>query len=89
MKPPDVFGIIVRTVGLLLLLFGLLNFLGAIATAISPQLSRGGTAGYYVGIGTVVVFVAAYFLSGAPRLVDFAYGPEDAERENEPSTKQE
>jgi len=82
MKPRDCFGVVVRTVGLLLMLFSLFYFYGAVAASVSPALGRGGTPVYYIGIGVVMMFVGLYLLRGAPHLLRFAYGKEQDDRDD-------
>jgi hypothetical protein len=83
MKPRDCVGVVVRTVGLLLMLYSLFYFYGALAAASSPALRRGGTPVYYIGIGVVMMIVGLYLLRGAPHLLRFAYG----EEENDPDER--
>ena len=64
MKPRDCFGVVVRTVGLLLMLYSLFYFYGAVAAASSPALRRGGTPVYYIGIGVVMMIVGLYATLG-------------------------
>ena len=87
MKPRDCFGVVVRTVGLLLMLFSLFYFIGGVAAAISPSLGRGGTPVYYVAIGGVMILVGLYLLRGAPHLLRYSYGgdKEDSDRPQDPA----
>jgi len=77
MKSKDYFGLVVRVVGLFLILFSLFYFYGSVATAISPELGRGGTPLYHAGIGIVMLLVGLYLVRGAPHLTRFAYGGDE------------
>jgi hypothetical protein len=86
MKPRDCFGVVVRTVGLLLVLFSLFYFYGAVAATVSPALGRGGTPVYYIGIGVVMMSVGLYLLRGAPHLLRFAYGKDQDAQDDQHDT---
>ena len=84
MKPRDCFGVVVRAFGLVLTLFSLFYFYGAVAAAISPALGRGGTPIYYIGIGAVMVSVGLYLLRGAPLLLRYSYGKDEHDPDGHP-----
>lgn len=73
MTPRDIFGIVVRTIGLLTLLSGVYAFgLGASVNADVP------------GIAVLGPFiVGVYLLRGAPHLLDVAYPPKKTRRRGE------
>ena len=65
MKPQELFGLLVRLVGLVLILYGL-RYLTVLATAQRPLV---GLLLYVV----LVFVIGAYFLRGAPRLLGWCY----------------
>jgi hypothetical protein len=69
MKPAELFGVIVRTVGLLLVLFAL--FLIVVATVHLVAKGPDFLEGYLCGVPGL--FVGIYFLSGAELLVNSVY----------------
>ncbi len=56
MKAKDWFGLVVRVVGLFLVLFSLFYFFAAVASAISPELGRGGTPPQSLDVQSQVTF---------------------------------
>ena len=86
MKPRDIFGIIVRTFGVILvvyslwyLLYGLLQLIGC-----EQEQKPGELLGNFL-FGGVLFFLATYFLRGAPRLLNFCYpsDEQDFEKQND------
>lgn len=78
MKAKEIFGIIVRVVGLLALVSGL----GA-AYAAFGMLSFGRLLARALLYGIPYLLVSLYLLRGAPHLVRFSY-PEEKSKENDP-----
>lgn len=76
MKPRDVFGVVIRSVGLLALLGSLLYLYSALVALFAPAIPQAYSPGSYIGACIVLLLFSAYFLRGAPHLVRFAYGPE-------------
>ena len=76
MKPRDVFGIVIRSVGLLSLLGSLLYLYSALVALFAPDTPRASSPLSYIGACIVMLLFSAYFLRGAPHLIRFAYGPE-------------
>ena len=69
MKPPDVFGILVRTVGLVITLGATCKILSLL-----PDLLGGSwTALMSIGITVPVLLVGLWLLRGANALINFAY----------------
>ncbi len=64
MTPRDVFGIVVRSAGLFVLVSWIYTLLGAGVTGAYPLLAQ----------ALVSFFVGVYLLRGAPLLMDMAYG---------------
>ena len=72
MKPHELFGVVVRSIGLVILLAGLLYLYSAVAVAFAPDKGVDSPVSYFVaGFGALLVSI--YFLRGAPLLVRFAY----------------
>ena len=70
MRPSDAFGVIIRSIGLLLILSALWVLFWAILNLV------GGGPGNVLGMmisGIPMLFVGIWFLGGAPSLVSFAY----------------
>jgi hypothetical protein len=74
MKPADIFGLIVRTIGLALLLYGFWYLMSAAIYLISPspEYPAGALQGYLTS-GVSILVVSLIFLKGAPFLTRFAY----------------
>ena len=79
MKPKDIFGIIVRTIGVILVLFSFLYFYGAVAASFKPELGRGAPPIYHIGFGFILLAIGTYCMRGAPKWLDFAYPDERAD----------
>ena len=76
MSPAKIFGIVVRSLGLCLLVYSVWYLLYGIATIAGLQ---GEAAKYRIEFfisGGFLLFVSIYFLKGAPQLVKFCY-PEE------------
>ena len=76
MKPRDVFGVVIRSIGLLSLLGSLLYLYSALVALFAPDTPQASSPLSYIGACIVMLLFSAYFLRGAPHLVRFAYGPE-------------
>ena len=83
MKPRDIFGVVIRSVGFLALLGSLLYLYSAIAVLFAPDTPRASSPLSYVGASIVTLLFSLYFLRGAPHLVRFAYGPERQDPEDD------
>jgi hypothetical protein len=70
MRPEDVFGIIVRTIGLLLMLSWLIIIWMAVASG----------SAFALLIAFVICTLGGYLLRGAPHVVAFAYPPQAMDR---------
>ena len=81
MNAKDVFGIIIRVLGLLGVLWGC-SYLGAIVFWLLGRHVPGSTIFYYFLASCLTLAVGIYFLRGAPRIVRFAYP--DTEKKHEP-----
>jgi hypothetical protein len=79
MKPRDAFGVVVRSAGLLLLMFGLYELMGSVYVMLTPDKPHAASAAVAAIYGAVSVVGSLVLLKGAPRLVRFCYG--EGERE--------
>lgn len=70
MKPSEVFGVVIRTIGLLLLMFAVAQFLMALLNLMGG--GPGNAAAMILG-GTPSLLVGLWFLRGAPIIVSYAY----------------
>jgi hypothetical protein len=70
MKPSEAFGVVIRSVGLLLIVAALWVLFGAILTLVSGGL--GSFIGMLIG-GMPMLFVGIWLLGGAPYIVSIAY----------------
>jgi hypothetical protein len=78
MKPRDCFGIVVRSIGLLLFALGLGYFFSSIwIFFVGPQ--DAWLVWTFSGLGIVYFAIRLYLLRGAPHVVRFAYGGEKEE----------
>ncbi len=78
MKPKDVFGIVVRTIGLLLMI----SWVFAVVAALVSQ------RGTMILNAFLIFAVGGYLLRGAPLLLDWAYSSDGAtDRETKSSNK--
>ena len=74
MKPRDIFGLIVRSFGLGIFLFGMWYLLSALSDLAGIDTPRDkDEMRAFFPIGAACVLVAVYFLRGAPHLVRFCY----------------
>jgi hypothetical protein len=71
MKPPEIFGLIIRVFGLVLLPYGLWCLVAALLRLVGVK----GPHDFmpYFFIGAVIVIFSAYLLRGAPHLLRFSY----------------
>jgi hypothetical protein len=77
-KPKQIFGIVVRSIGVLLLILGALYVLSGVVVLISPNFKPNlSPAWHYFFIG--IVGISLYFLRGATHLVRFAYPGENSD----------
>ncbi len=73
MTPKDCFGVVVRSVGLLVLLLGVYELLGSIYVLVTPSRHHNATSPVYIVYGVIFLAVSLYFLHGAPGLMQFCY----------------
>ena len=73
MTPREYFGLIVRTIGLLLLVFGLYELLTCIYVLVTPSRRHLAPSPAYGTFGLFYVIVSLYLLRGAPALMRFCY----------------
>lgn len=73
MTPKDCFGVVVRSVGLLVLLLGVYELLGSIYVLVTPSRHHNATSPVYIVYGVFFVALSLYFLCGAPGLMQFSY----------------
>lgn len=83
MRPRDWFGVVVRTIGLLTLIAGLMYIGTAIFTITNPVMPRDTSPLGYVVCGISVSLVGLYFLRGIPGLMGWCYPKESEERSAE------
>jgi hypothetical protein len=72
MRPPEVFGLVVRVLGLTMTMYSLWSLVTNIAISMSVPGVDGITV-WFVVTAIVGVVVGIYFLRGAPRLLRFSY----------------
>jgi len=82
MKPRDIFGVVVRSVGLLALLASLLYLYSVFVALYSSETRSGSSPLTYIGAFIVTFLFSIYFLRGAPHLVRFAYGSENQDSDD-------
>lgn len=73
MRPVQVFGVVMRTFGLALLIYSLWYLLYGVATVFGlPEFRAGFKVGYFLS-GSLFLVVSIYLLRGAPHLMKFCY----------------
>jgi hypothetical protein len=77
MNPRDLFGVVIRTVGVLILFGSLLYLYSAVVVLLVPETPHTSSPARYIGAFIILLLVSAYFLRGAPLLVRFAYRDEN------------
>jgi hypothetical protein len=75
MSPAKVFGIIVRTVGLFLLVYAIWYIIYGVAAVLGLQTPPNYKIGYFLS-GFVFLAISLYFLRGAQALLKFCYPAE-------------
>ena len=75
MTARDCFGLVIRTVGLASILWGLQYLYSPIGVLLNPEPSDSSIL-YYLAYGVAYVLFGMYFVRGAPHLLRFAYPPE-------------
>lgn len=78
MNARDAFGLVIRILGLMSVLWGLAEFMSIVYLWMGAR-SQGYPGLVYIAAGVVLVVLGMYFLRGAPAIVRFAY----PEREND------
>ena len=73
MKPRDLFGVVIRSIGLLTLIGSLLYLYSAVVVLAAPDTPHASSPLSYIGACVALLLVSAYFLRGAPQLVRLAY----------------
>src|ERR1039458_7249157 len=77
MKAKEIFGLILRVVGLFGLLYGCFYLLSCLYFLTGVPAREGFGARQYFVAGVIYVLAGLYFLRGAPHLLRFAYGQDD------------
>ena len=82
MSPKEIFGLVIRVLGLLLSILGVWYLISTVSALVSPETP--GTNPFHEYLIWALIFLAAglYFLRGAPHIIRFSY-PEprpDSER---------
>jgi len=88
MNSRDVFGIIIRTFGLCLVLYAVWFFFSA--TVIHFNLTKAGEteAFEFFAVGTLFLGVGLYLLRGAPEIMGFSYPEPQASENSEEETRE-
>ena len=79
MKPRDLFGVVIRCIGVLMAIGSVLYLYSALVVLLTPDTPNASSPLIYIGMCVLLLILSVYFLRGAPRLVRFAYREE---REN-------
>jgi hypothetical protein len=77
MKPRDVFKIIVATVGLLGVGYGVLYLLDGLLFSVGLYQLQHSSPGYYTARGVVEIMLGLMFMKGIPPFVDLAFPPSE------------
>lgn len=78
MKAKEIFGLILRVVGLVSLMYGGWYLLSSLYFLTWPPEPQDSVMRQYFVTGVIYVIVALYLLRGAPHILRFAYGKTDA-----------
>lgn len=74
MKPRECFGIIVRTIGLLLLIYGVFEAVSALFIVVDKSYTKPHSQPHiYMIYSTIFNLLSLYLLRGAPHLMRFCY----------------
>ena len=85
MKPRDCLGVVIRTIGVLVLFVSGLYLYSASAVLIAPETPHTSNPPRYLLVFAVTLVIGLYFLRGAPHLMRFAYGDERKDSDDSPS----
>jgi hypothetical protein len=86
MKPRECFGVILRTVGVIVLFVSGLYLYSAGVALLFPETPHVSTPPRYLLAFALTLAVGLYFLRGAPHLMRFAYGddrPDSDDKSND------
>ena len=86
MKPAELFGVVIRTIGLLLLVSAVSQILWALINLIG---GGPGNAAVMLLIGIPCFLVGSWFLRGAPILVSYAYKTSGSEHAGQTQLEQD
>jgi NhaP-type Na+/H+ or K+/H+ antiporter len=70
MTPQDAFGVVLRSLGVIALIVGMLYVASGVLSFLSGEMAE---CGWYLIIGVIIGFLGRYLLSGAPRIMNIAY----------------
>ena len=82
MKPRDLFGVVIRSIGVLVLVGGVFYLYSAVVATLEPGKPYASSPLSYIGASVISLLVSVYFLRGAPHLVRFAYGRESEDSDD-------
>ncbi len=85
MKPRDCFGVVIRSIGVLVLLVSGLYLYSTFVALIAPETPRAPPPPRYFFVFALTLVTGLYFLRGAPHLMRFAYGDESKDSDDRPS----
>lgn len=83
MKANDYFGVAIRVVGVVMVLYGLRDLLDALLLVLGYFTLMDTNPKYYVVMGLASFLVGLYFVRGAGLLVDFAFPDEKEDSADE------
>lgn len=78
MTPRQIFGVILRVFGLLVLVTSALYLYSAVYTLFYPSVPHNSTAANYLAGFVLTLAASLYLLRGAPHILRFAYPADDA-----------
>jgi len=81
MKPSDCFGVVVRTIGLLVCIYGAWCLIALLINISYPSSRMNDVHGLYLGIGLFAFFGGMYMMGRAHRIVRYAYREESQKKD--------
>ena len=77
MKPRELFKVIVATLGVIGILYGVIDVIDGVLGAMNFYEHRSTGSNYYFARGAIQMFIGALIIKGFPPFVDIAFPPDN------------